>query len=137
MNNSSNDLNLFEDIQKKISEEKSNNMENKLIERNLYFSKNADISSVREEIQSQELSLRKSNRNDEFDNRRRFMSVINDTSTSIRSLAYFSEELMLKIDQSEVKEVMLETYIKYLKSTNLEEKIAGLIAIRKLLAQSI
>ena len=89
------DTNLLDENQMKINEEKSNinNIESKLNSRNQFFSKNCDISDMRDQIQSNEVSLRKSTRNEEFDNRRRFTSVINDTSTSMKNFDNFGQEL--------------------------------------------
>jgi len=130
--------NMFEEMQKRIIEDKQNtDIQSKLLNRNQYFNKNADISAFRNEQHHNELSLRKNNRNEEFDVRRRFTSVLNDTSTSMKSFAFFSDELKEKIEQIQTKNEMLELYLGYLKSTNLEEKYFGLVAIRKLLAQSI
>lgn len=130
--------NMFEEIQRKLIEDKQNvDIQNKFLNRNQFFNRNADITSIRNEQHYNELSLRKNNRNEEFDIRRRFTSVLNDTSTSMKNLAYFSDEIKDKIEQIQTKNEMLEEYLSYLKSTNLEEKYFGLVAIRKLLAQSI
>ena len=133
-----NENGLFDEIQKKIEEEKDkNSIEAKLSQRNQFFEKNADISKVRNQIQTNELSLRKSNRNEEFENRRRFTTVLNDTSTSMKQIAYFSQELKDKIEEISTKNESLDSYIQNLKSINLEEKYFGIVAIRKLLAQRI
>jgi len=137
MNNESGS-NMFEEIQRRLIEDKQNvDIQSKLLNRNQYFNRNADISSIRNEQHYNELSLRKSNRNEEFDIRRRFTSVLNDTSTSMKNLTFFSDEIKDKLEQIETKNEMLEQYVTHLKSTNLEEKYFGLVAIRKLLAQSI
>ena len=102
MNNHSNsNSNFFEEIQKKLQDEKPNTniIESKIVSRNQYFSKNSDISDMRNQIQSNELTLRKSTRNEEFENRRRFTSVINDTSSSMKNYAYFGQDLKEKIER--------------------------------------
>ena len=139
MNNHSNsNSNFFEEIQKKLQDEKPNTniIESKIVSRNQYFSKNSDISDMRNQIQSNELTLRKSTRNEEFENRRRFTSVINDTSYSMKNYAYFGKDLKEKIERIETNREMLEIYIQSFRSTIIEEKYFGLISIRKLLAMS-
>ena len=132
---SSNQNKNIDKIQNNINEEKTvnNNIESKLTSRNQYFIKHSDISDMRNNIQTNEISLRKSTRNDEFETRRRFNYVLNDTSTSMKNYSYFNEEFLEKLDNTQVLIELLGKYIESFKSNNVEEKFIGLVSLRKIL----
>ena len=133
--NQNTNINILDEIQNKLSDEKTvnNDINSKIISRNQYFNKHSDISDMRNNIQTNEISLRKSTRNDEFETRRRFTNVLNDTSTPMKNFSYFTEEFREKLDNTQVKIELLGNYIENFKNNNIEEKFIGLVSLRKIL----
>ena len=81
---------LFNEISIKLQEQKSKNpestLEAKMSERNQKFNKKSTIEEFREDKQGEEITLRKTTREEQFELRRRQSSLIIDNALSLKNI---------------------------------------------------
>lgn len=133
---------LFDEVSKKIQESKVKNseevIEDKMKERNqnLFNTKvKTKIEDIRTEIGSHEISLRKNNREEEFDKKRRLTKMINSNiSTSLLHKIQLNKDFYEKCVSIEVQgaEQLSQFLSKFRDTSSIETIFYGLIGIRKL-----
>ena len=140
-NTTFNQNSLFDELSKKIQESKNKNsedvIEEKMKERNqnLFNSKvKTNIEDIRSEKGSHEISLRKNNREEEFDKKRRLTKMINSNiSSSLMQKLQFNEEFYAQCNSMEVQSDQFLMFLSKFKDTSsMESQYYGLVGIRKL-----
>jgi hypothetical protein len=97
---------LFNEIEKKLQEQKSKNTESiieaKMTERNQKFSKRSTIEDFREDKQEVEINLRRVNREDKFDQFRRQQQLIIDNSLALKNIIKLPMNIFEEANKLEV-----------------------------------
>jgi len=140
-NTNSNQSSLFDEVSKKIQESKNKTseevIEDKMKDRNqnLFNTKvKTKIEDIRTEIGSHEISLRKNNREEEFDKKRRLTKMINNNiSRSLMEKIQINPEFYEQCSKMDVTQDQFLMFLnKFRDTSNIETQYFGLVGIRKL-----
>jgi len=140
-NTTFNQNSLFDELSKKIQESKNKNsedvIEEKMKERNqnLFNAKvKTNIEDIRSEKGNHEISLRKNNREEEHDKKRRLTKMINSNiSSSLMQKLQFNQEFYAQCNSMEVQiDQFLMFLSKFKDTSSMESQYYGLVGIRKL-----
>lgn len=136
-----NQTSLFDDILKKAKDSKSKNketeIEDKMKERNqnMFGTKvNTNLQDITEDVETKEISLRKNNRDDEYEKRRKFGKINNKAITnSLKDRIKVSSEAFERASEIKVNHSQFGEFLQYFRDTSdINKYYYGLVGIRKL-----
>lgn len=132
-------VSLFAELSKKVSQTKSDktesNIQQAMEKKNELFKGKVKtkIEDIVENVAEQEISLRKNNREQQFDQKRRLQKLpANQISKSLSDKLQINKDFYDECNKIEVENSQFEQYYSMFKSNSIEHQYKGLVGLRKL-----